>query len=180
MVEPRITKKYRETLKLYAHFGRDAVDLDFSEEAALELFVWESLGKKKYVEVYGREETGKNNGLKYAKWALSITIALWRESWLETRAEMKVPLAFSVWKLFRRDPVTGFQYPRKFIEDIIPAWVKERLGGTLEPDAKWTAIMDTIEAETNWEPLRAHIEDAQAIRAEHYRMTRGVEHPACR
>lgn len=170
----KITKKFRQTLEIYRHFGRDSFDLDFSEAAAQEMFVWESLGRKKFLEHYKRDEIKKNNGYNYAKTMLDITVALWHESWNETNPEMKIPLAISVWQLYRRDPITGFQFPKEFLDGIIPDSVKERLGGTLEPDPNWTATMDILEAETDWESIRNSLAQIRERQLEWFRSSKGT------
>ncbi len=166
----KITKKYRQVLEVYKFFARDCSDMDFSESAAQEMFVWESRGAKKYAEIYGRDEIPKENPYNIAKSFENITVNLWKESWSESNPEMKLPLAISVWQLYRRDPITGFQFPKAYLDSKIPESVKERLGGTLEPDPLWTEAMDKLEAETDWESVRASLAQIRERQLERFRL----------
>lgn len=67
----RIKQKYRKKAELYKHFARqwEAV-LDFSEDALVECFEWESHGKKL---------TSKNNGYACGKGWLDVNITMWKE-----------------------------------------------------------------------------------------------------
>lgn len=170
----KITKKYRQVLEVYKHFARDCYGLDFSESAAQEMFVWESLGAKKYAEIYGRDEIQKENPYSIAKSFENITVNLWIEAWNETNPDMKLPFAISVWQLYRRDPITGFQFPKAYLDSKIPESVKERLGGTLDPNPNWTAAMDKLEAETDWESVHVFLAQIRERQLELFRLSKGT------
>ena len=69
--QPRISQKYRETVKLYEFFAHNNKHLvDFSEAMMLELFVYESTGKG---------SISSDNGFAYGKQQMDITVAMWME-----------------------------------------------------------------------------------------------------
>lgn len=52
---------------------------NFNDDAKEEIFVWETFGRIKFIEILGKEEISKNNGYYWGKCWLDATIKMWKE-----------------------------------------------------------------------------------------------------
>lgn len=79
MSRAKISAKWRKMQSLYRHFASDFVNLDFSEDAAREMYLWESQGLGNLAhDAFGRKN-GRPNGYAVGKGWMNVQIASWRE-----------------------------------------------------------------------------------------------------
>ena len=75
----RPTSKWLRMLPIYKHFGR-GYNADFSDDAARELFEWESRGEGNLKSgVFSTGSDGKLNGYAVGKHWMDVQIAGWRK-----------------------------------------------------------------------------------------------------
>jgi hypothetical protein len=76
-----ISPRYATTLAIYRRFADGICDdgyLDFGPDAAEQIYVWESLGKRRYAEVFGSSAISERNGYLHGKRWLDITVKQWQ------------------------------------------------------------------------------------------------------
>jgi hypothetical protein len=66
----KIGKNFKKIIPLYKYFGQDYSGLDWSEDALLELYFYESTGKG---------NLKPDNGYAHGKKMMNITISMWKE-----------------------------------------------------------------------------------------------------
>lgn len=106
----RPSKRWLKTAEVYKHFSRAATETgfvcDFSEQAALEMFVFESQGK-------GR--VARDNGFAIGKKWLDVTLASWLD---DLNASPPMLRAFELYG----DP----EIPNWWLDKVIPQRIRER------------------------------------------------------
>lgn len=79
-----MTKKFINMCELYKIFGKEW-DCDWSEDAMVEMFEYESLGKGD-LSITGFNVTGKKpNGYAVGKKWLNVNVSMWREEMLKSK-----------------------------------------------------------------------------------------------
>ena len=69
-------------MDIYHHFAKDICDegyLNFDQTSKEQIYVWETFGRKKYLELFGTNLIDKNNGYVHGKSWMDITISMWKE-----------------------------------------------------------------------------------------------------
>lgn len=74
----QVTKNWWESAEVYRFFARGFGNLDFSEQAAIDMFNQETHGRPKF-EYYEPRYDGKCNGYAVGKHWMDVTLAMWRE-----------------------------------------------------------------------------------------------------
>jgi hypothetical protein len=85
----KIPRRYTKLDTYYKH-GKDICDegyLNFDDNAKLQMFVWESLGKKKYQEMFGTDRIDQLNGYYHGKHWMDIIISMKAEDGYEDEEE---------------------------------------------------------------------------------------------
>ena len=74
----RISKKYAPIVEAYLYFSKGFESADFSEQAKLDFYLYESTGtpRIKYSEL---QSNGMYNGYAIGKHMMDVTLSMWRE-----------------------------------------------------------------------------------------------------
>lgn len=76
----RISDRWRRMAEIYRSFSEGRPNLDFSEEAAAEMFVWESRGEGNLaLGLFNPRQDGRYNGYAVGKHWMDATVAMWRQ-----------------------------------------------------------------------------------------------------
>ena len=79
MTAPKIGNKWRRMQEVYRHFSRGWTGLDYSDNAALEMYVLETYGPSEFRRMFGKYAPGENNGYAVGKKWMDVTVAMWNE-----------------------------------------------------------------------------------------------------
>ena len=123
-----MNKKYKKTLALYKIFSDPR--MDFSNEAALAMFEFDSFGKGNLLDTNIFTEK-KTNGYAYGKRIMDITISMWFETlsnpgWGNLLAELYADSQFPHWwldKIFKnffreKEQTHGVEWINKILKEI--------------------------------------------------------------
>lgn len=115
----KITKNWNILAEeVYRPFGmRNLADLDFSDEAKLQTFVWESKGRRVFQEAFGISDIPSTNGFNKAKWGLDITVS---EIIAEIKSYSKKYMRLHILTSFFAKDVLGNSYPEWWLNTVIP------------------------------------------------------------
>lgn len=73
----KIGKRYKKILPIYQYFAGEHNNLDFSEQAMLDMFLWETHGKGRLkISLFNKNVI---NGFAIGKHWMDVTIAMWNE-----------------------------------------------------------------------------------------------------